>query len=220
MVRGIVFDMDGLIFDTERIAQQGWAYAGRQMGFDVSKELILQTVGLDAEGSKRIFLDFLGPNIDFKTFRKMRLDYAVNYIEQYGMPQKPGLVELLEYLKRHGYKIVVATSTDAARATYYFEKAGLTHFFDSIVCGDSITVRKPAPDIYLKACETIAAAPGECFALEDSPIGILAAHRAGMKPIMIPDLIQPDEETKKLLFAQLSSLFDVIGLLDRIRLYG
>jgi HAD superfamily hydrolase (TIGR01509 family) len=158
--------------------------------------------------------------LDFAEFRKTRLGFVSEYIEKNGVPQKPGLVELLEYLKERQYKIVVATSTDAVRANFYFEKAGLGHYFDSIICGDSVAARKPAPDIYLKACEMIFTAPGECLALEDSPIGILAAHRAGMKPVMIPDLLLPDEETKKLLFAQLSSLVDVIDLLDRSRLDG
>lgn len=217
MIRGIVFDMDGLMFDTERLARQGWAYAGRQIGRDIPDALLFKVVGLDAEGSKRVFLDALGPEIDFAAFRKARLNYAKNQIEQYGVPQKHGLAELLAYLKRRRYKTVVATSTEAARTHDYLEKTGLRPFFDSIVCGDSVANRKPAPDIYLKACESIRIDPGECVALEDSPIGILAAHRAGMLPVMIPDLIQPDEATKKLLYAQLSSLADVIGLLEHAR---
>lgn len=220
MIRGIVFDMDGLMFDTERLAQQGWSYAGAQLGLDIPSELIRSIVGLDAEGSKRVFLDALDLNLDFAAFRKMRLDYVKDYIEERGVPQKSGLVELLEYLRRHQYRIVVATSTESARTNYYLKKTGLEHFFDAIVCGDAVVTRKPAPDIYLKACETIFTTPDECIALEDSPVGIVAAHRAGMKPVMIPDLIQPDEETKKLLFAQLSSLVDVIDLLDRARLDG
>jgi len=220
MIRGIVFDMDGLMFDTERLAQQGWAYAGQQLGLDIPSELILSIVGLDAEGSKRVFLDALDLDLDFAAFRKTRLDYVKNYIEKNGVPQKPGLVDLLEYLRCHQYRIVVATSTESARTNYYLKKAELTRFFDAIVCGDAVVNRKPAPDIYLKACETIRVAPGECLALEDSPIGILAADRAGMMPVMIPDIVPPDEATKKLLFAQLSSLFDVIALLDRTRTDG
>ncbi len=215
MIHGIVFDMDGLMFDTERLAQQAWAYAGRKMGYDIPASLILQVVGLDAEGSKRLFLEHMEPGFNFSAFRKARLDYAEAYIEENGVPQKPGLLELLEYLSRHQYKTVVATSTAAERTNHYFEMTGFRHFFDSIICGDSVTNRKPAPDIYIKACGKIHVAPGQCLALEDSPIGILAAHRAGMRPVMIPDLMQPDEETKKLLFAQLSSLTDVIGLLER-----
>ena len=217
MIRGVVFDMDGLMFDTERLAQQGWSYAGAQAGVDIPIELIRSIVGLDAEGSKRVFLDALDLDLDFAAFRKTRLDYVKDYIEEHSVPQKPGLVELLEYLRCHQYRIVVATSTESARANYYLEKTGLGHFFDSIICGDSVVTRKPAPDIYLKACESIHTNPGECLALEDSPIGILAAHRAGMKPVMIPDLVQPDEETKKLLFSQLSTLLDVIDLLDCTR---
>lgn len=153
-------------------------------------------------------------NNDFNALRKIRVDYVTDYIEKHGIPLKTGLFELLNYLKSNHYKITVATSTESEKARYYFENAGIANYFDGIVCGDMINRGKPEPDIYLKASEILGFSPNECLALEDSPSGVLSAYRAGMMPVMIPDLIQPDEETRKILFAEMPTLFNVIGLLN------
>lgn len=214
MIKGIVFDMDGLMFDTERLAVEAWAFAGKQMGQSITEDIVIKTLGLNTENTQRVFNYYLGEDFDFSAARRIRIDYVTSYIENYGIPIKPGLIELLYYLKSNYYKITVATSSERERARYYFKKADISEYFDQIVCGDMIERGKPEPDIYLRASEIIGIAPDECFALEDSPLGILSAYRAGMKPIMIPDLLQPNEETSSLLYARLSTLLDVIGLLS------
>lgn len=214
MIKGIVFDMDGLMFDTERISADGWAFAGKQVGFHITEDTLKKTLGLNIEGTKRVLCDELGEAFDFSAAREMKVDYMTSHIEKNGIPMKPGLIELLDFLTTNQYRITVATSTERERAQYYFRKAGISKYFDQIVCGDMIERGKPAPDIYLKACEIIGLDSGECLALEDSPMGILSAYRAGMKPVMIPDLLQPDEETGSLLFAKLPTLRDVIGFLS------
>ena len=214
MIKGVVFDMDGLMFDTERLAIEAWTFAGKQIGLNVTEDMVVKTLGLNTEDTNRVLIDELGTDFDLSATRKIRIDYVTSYIENNGMPVKTGLVELLDYLNRNDYKIAVATSSEKETALFNFNKAGISKFFDKIVCGDMIKRGKPEPEIYLRACEIIGIDPSECLALEDSPMGILSAYRAGMKPVMIPDLLQPDEGTNKLLYAKLQTLHDVIELLS------
>lgn len=213
MIKGIVFDMDGLMFDTERLAKEAWTHAGTVLGLDITQEMVIKTLGLNTNDTDRVLMEELGEVFDIMAARKIRTEYVVRSIEENGIPMKSGLPELLEYLKENNYKITVATSSEHEVARYNFRRAGISDFFDQIVCGDMIEQGKPAPDIYLRASEIIGIPPEECLALEDSPIGILAAHRAGLKPVMIPDLKEPDAETTKLLYAKLATLHDVIQLL-------
>jgi len=214
MIKGIAFDMDGLMFDTERLAVEGWVFAGKQMGLNISKDIIIKTLGLNIEDTKRILFNNLGEAFDFSAARKIRVDYVTSYVENNGIPIKTGLIELLDYLYSNHFKITVATSTERERAQYYINKAGISKYFNKFICGDMIKRGKPEPDIYLRASEIIGVNPYECLALEDSPLGILSAYKAGMKPVMIPDLLQPNDETNSLLYAKLPSLFDVIELLS------
>lgn len=214
MIKGIIFDMDGLMFDTERLVIKAWDFAGKQMGYSITKDIVIKTLGLNTENTRRVFIEHLGNNFDFYVFRKIRVDYMTDYIDKNGIPIKTGLIELLDFLKSNHYKMTVATSTEKEKTEYYFKKANISYYFDDIVCGDMIERGKPEPDIYLKASKIIDVAPNECLALEDSPIGILSAYRAGMKPVMIPDLVKPNEETNKILYAKLPTLFDVIELLN------
>lgn len=213
MIKSVVFDMDGLMFDTERLAIEAWEYAGKQMGFNITKDIVIKACGFNIENTRRVLLEFLGDDFDFSYCRKIRMDYMTKYIDENGMPVKPGLVELLCYLRYNDYKITIATSTEKERVEYYLESANISSYFGELVCGDMIKRGKPEPDIYLRAVEILGAIPDECIALEDSPPGILSAYRAGIKPVMIPDLIEPDEHINKLLYAKLPSLFDVINLL-------
>jgi len=214
MIKGIVFDMDGLMFDTERVAMDGWDYAARELGIEIPREIQVKTLGLIEENTKQIFEDYMGENFDFYKAKELRISYVYSYIEKNGVPLKKGLIELLDYLKANKYAIAVATSTEEEKATYLLKKAGVYGYFNTVICGNMIEKGKPEPDIYLKASELLGVNPSECLALEDSINGILSADRAGMKPVMIPDIIQPDQNIKKLLYAFLPSLLDVIKLLE------
>jgi len=214
MIRGIVFDMDGLMFDTERLVIKAWNFAGKQKGYNITEDIVVRTLGLNAENTRHIFLEQLGNDFDYDAIRRVRIDYVTDYIEKNGIPIKTGLTELLDFLKSNHYKMTVATSTDKEKAKYYFQKANISNYFDEIVCGDMIERGKPEPDIYLKASEIIGVSPDECIALEDSIMGILSAYRAGMKPVMIPDIVKPNGEISKILYANLPTLLDVIKLLN------
>jgi HAD superfamily hydrolase (TIGR01509 family) len=213
MIKAVILDMDGTMFDTEALALEAWERASQELCCKSAKGMIAKSMGLRPVQMKKLFLDTLGEDFPYDAFIQFGKDYSADYIEKHGIPIKPGLYELLNYLKDNGYKIGVATSTAYDSAMKHFERAEVTRYFDKIICGDMLEKSKPAPDIYLKAAEALEVAPPDCLALEDSPNGVTSAYRAGMKTVMIPDLIIPDQELRKMLFACVPSLNEVITLL-------
>ena len=135
-------------------------------------------------------------------------------VDKEGLPLKKGVKELLAYGKSQGYKMAVATSSSREYAMGNLIRAGIDSYFDSVVCGDMVKKAKPDPEIYQKACESLGIQPEYCMAFEDAPGGILSAHQAGMQVIMVPDLVQPTEEIRKLTYRVCDSLADVIGILN------
>ena len=135
------------------------------------------------------------------------------YVSKNGVEKKEGVDELLAYLKENNYKTAVATASDIGRTQRFLGMTEIFEMFDEIVCGPEVAHGKPQPDIYIAAAKKLGLKPEECIGLEDSSNGILAAYRAGVAPVMVPDLDEPDDETKKLLYAKAKSLKDVIPLL-------
>lgn len=214
MIDAVVFDMDGLMFDTERMVTRTWKQAGAEQGVDIPEELSFATIGLDAEKSGRIFYEKLGDSFDYQLGRDRRVELMTQEIEANGMPIKPGLFELLDYLEQKGLPKAVASSTGKSRVEYYLQKAGIQDRFQALVCGDMIEHGKPEPDIFLKACALLGKAPENCLALEDSPAGIRAAYKGNLIPVMIPDQIPPTPEILVMVRAKKDSLFDVIAMLE------
>lgn len=212
MLKAVIFDMDGLMFDTETIAKKGWKEVGKELGFTVTDKMLEEVTGLDVENTRKVFLSYLGDDFDYYTARNKRYNYSISYMDEHGVPVKKGLMELLEFLKDKGIKCAVATSTAKVRAEYNLKSTDVLKFFDAVVCGDMIERGKPEPDIFLKAAELLDSKPSECIVLEDSPNGILAAYRGGFRAVMVPDLIEPDENTESMLNAKCDSLTDVIDL--------
>lgn len=217
MIKAVVFDMDGLMFDTERLTIKAWDYAGEKLGVGKMGYMVFKTLGMTIESSRKVFKQHFGDSFSEENLLKYTGQFFSDYYEQYGTPTKEGLYELLNYLKEKNYKIGVATSTRKPSALKHFERTNITSYFDAIVCGDMIEHGKPAPDIYLMASSFLNIEPSECIALEDSPNGITSAFRAGLNPIMIPDLIQPDDNINKMLFRKFTSLLEVIELLDNMK---
>lgn len=215
MFKAVIFDMDGLIFDTERLNVDAWQTVGQNNGLAITEKMALEVVGLAPALTKAVFETYLGELPHFYELREQRIHFVRQSIAEHGMPVKKGLTELLDFLLKNGYKLALATSTPRSLATSYLELAGILDCFDPIVCGDMIEHSKPAPDIYLKACELLHEAPENCLTLEDSPVGVKAAWLAGTRPVMIPDLIDPDESVGRMLYARVESLMDVIQLLHQ-----
>lgn len=213
-IKGIIFDMDGLILDTEKLLLKFWIMAANEFGFDMKREHVLGIRSLAAKYAIPKLQYIFGEKFDYYAVRKRRIELMNKYIEENGVEKKSGLDELLEYLKKHEYKIAVATATDKPRAEMYLKSVGILEYFDIMVCGPMVENGKPAPDIYLKSCELLNLEPSECLALEDSPNGIMSAYKAGCIPVMIPDLSQPDKLTARLIYKKLDRLDYVINLLE------
>jgi len=217
MIKGVIFDMDGLMIDTEKLLTRFWCEAANLYGFNMTMEHVLGIRSLAAKFAEPKLKGIFGESFDYMAVRAKRIELMNDYIEKNGIEKKKGLDDLLEYLKQNGYSIAVATATDLKRTTAYLTRINIFDYFDKIVCASMVKSGKPEPDIYLKASEELGLSPSECIALEDSPNGIISAHRAGCKPIMIPDLSEPDEELLKICEARLDSLDLVIDYLKSNR---
>jgi HAD superfamily hydrolase (TIGR01509 family) len=209
----VIFDMDGLMFDTERIYVETWPDAARLFGYEVTEEAVVGAIGLNAEAGRAHFEGLYGKDFPFYKIREARLKSATELIEKRGIPIKQGLYELLDLLKEKNIKKAIATSSERQRADWYLRLSKLTGVFDAIVCGDEIKKSKPDPEIFLKAAEKTSVSPCRCIVLEDSESGIRAAHSAGMFPFMVPDYKQPSEELKTLTAGIFKSLDKVAAIL-------
>lgn len=217
MLKAVLFDMDGLMFDTERLGVDAWKRIYKENGIDVPEELLLSGIGTDGKKTARLYRERLGEayeRMDRKLAVQQRVQYANDYIREHGMPVKPGLMELLSYLKGNGVKMAVATSTERSRAEHYLRSGGVLGLFDAIVCGDMVRLGKPEPEIFLTALSLLGEKAGDSLVLEDSGHGVLAAHRAGIRVVVVPDLVRPDDDTKRLAYAICHSLHDVRKLLE------
>lgn len=204
-----IFDMDGLMFDTEKVFIDAWDYAGEKIGIGKAGYMVYKTLGMNSEAAYGIWAEEFGGRYDHEELKKHTKSFLVKYYNENPVPVKPGLYILLDYLQKLGHKAAVASSSPRWEVERHLRSAGISDYFVGTVYGDMVKKSKPAPDIYLKACELLGVAPGTCFALEDSKNGLLAAHRAGCKPIMVPDLWQPDEATLEIVIAKYDDLEQV-----------
>ncbi len=215
MIKGAVFDMDGLMLDTEKLLVKFWRQAAAEYGYEMTFEHVLGIRSLSRKYSVPKLKAIFGEQFEFEQIRSRRIELMNSYIDENGFEIKKGLFELLDYLRDNGYKIAVATATDRIRAGIYLERAGAIDYFDEIICGDMVKNGKPEPDIYLTAVEKLGLDPNECAAFEDSPNGIISAYRAGCRVIMIPDLSQPDDEIKPMLSAVYESLDKAVDFFEK-----
>lgn len=217
MIEAIVFDMDGLLFDSERIVQRSWEEAGNQLGLEHMGETIYHTLGMNLAGRNHYFRNTIAKDFPCEEFAKQARIWFYKIVNEEGLPMKNGARKLLEYGKVNGYRMAIATSSRKEYALKNLKAAKIYDFFDAGVFGDMVQHAKPDPEIYLKACDSIGAYPANCIALEDAPAGIRAAYAAGMKPIMIPDLVAPTPEIEALLYGTCDTLLGVIGILEKLK---
>lgn len=192
--RAVVFDMDGVLFDTERLCMDMWAKVADARGLSGMIQVGYDSIGRNENDTRALALAAFGADFDFEDFRAEVARLCHNYMQQQGIPVKKGVQELLDFLKEQGYRIALASSSSRQSVLRNLERAGIASYFEEIISGDMVEHSKPRPDIYLLACEKLGVEPKAAYAIEDSPNGIRAAHGAGMKPIMVPDLIEADEE--------------------------
>lgn len=198
MFQAVVFDMDGVITDTEKLYRRFQMEEGLSRG--IPEDLMVQACELIAGGTKytnkQRFEAFIGRGIDYFEFRDKMIAKLDAYIAEHGVELKAGVKETLQYLKEKNVSIGLATSTKRERATGYLVNHDIYGYFDALVFGDMVEHGKPAPDIYLKACELLSVRPEEAVAVEDSINGIVSAGTAGLYPVMVIDLIQPNEKVE------------------------
>lgn len=213
MIKGAAFDMDGLMLDSERLTFESWQKVMDNHGFDYSFEVYKQTVGRRTTETAQFYSEKYGERFDYKPLREEANAHFRQYVEENGMPVKKGLFKLLDFLKANGIKTAVATSTSSQSAYPMLKKAGVYDYFDELVCGDSVTHGKPHPEVFLTAAKRLGLDPCDCIGLEDSINGIKSAYSAGMKAIMVPDLIEPTEEIKPMITVLCKDLGEVADYL-------
>lgn len=214
-MKAAVFDMDGLMFDTERVAILAWDYAGEKMGLGKTGYMVYRTLGVNVNASNQIWRNAFGDKYNEEELWKYTREFYNDFYANNRVPVKKGLYVLLDYLKNNGYKLAVASSTSKRGVERNLKDAGVLEYFDALICGDMVEKSKPEPEIYLKACAALGAEPSETIALEDSRNGLLSAHRAGMKVIMVPDLWEADEEIKGFLWNMCEDLERVKEFLEK-----
>lgn len=205
----VIFDMDGLMFDTEKVFIKAWDYAGEKIGIGKAGYMVNKTLGMNIVAAYEVWKEEFGEHYNQEELRKHTKAFLKKYYEENKVPVKPGLYVLLEYLKNANSKLAVASSSPRWEVEKHLADAGVIDYFSVIVCGDMVKKSKPAPDIYIKACEMLDVKPEECIALEDSKNGLLSAYKAGCKPVMVPDLWQPDEEILQIIKGKYSDLEQV-----------
>lgn len=209
----VVFDMDGVLFDTERLCQDSWLAVADEDGLPGMEEIFPRCIGLNANDSRRIVMEAYGEDFDYEGFRQRASEWFWDYIEKKGLPIKPGVREILAWLKENGWLVGLASSTRRSSVLNHLEQAGIREYFSAVVTGDMVEHSKPQPDIYLMACRELGAEPGQAYAIEDSPNGIRSAYAAGMTPLMVPDMIAPDEEMVRLSRRIFKDLWEVLNFL-------
>ncbi|MBQ3513390.1 MAG: HAD family phosphatase [Lachnospiraceae bacterium] len=215
VIKAVIFDMDGLMIDTEKLLQRFWCEAANEFGYPMKPEHSLKIRSLSAKLAEPMLKQLVSEDFDYQKVRKRRIELMNEYIREHGVEEKEGLKELLSYLKKEKYEMAVATATDYERTKLYLSSIGVFSYFSQVVCGNMVKNGKPEPDIYQLAAQKLGYAPEECMALEDSPNGILAAYRAGVLPVMVPDLDSPGEETKKIAYQVVENLREVIPVLKK-----
>ena len=195
-IGAVAFDMDGLMFDTEKLAHELWTAAGLKNGWEIRPEILMRLVGQSGPAGRRLMAEAYGTEFPYDAIRASRLDLEAAYFRDKEVPLKTGLLDLLSFFESKHVPMAVATSTARYRVMPLLRKAGIFGRFAFVICGDEVEKTKPDPEIYLKAAARLGVEPGSCLVLEDSLAGIAAAHAAGAIPVMIPDLVGPDKATR------------------------
>lgn len=211
-MNSIIFDMDGVIFDSEKAVFGLWKELAEKYGFPDIDEVYKRTVGVNSDSTRKIFFDHYGPDFPFDKYLREESQMYHSRYDDGRLPLKPDIERVLEYIKNRGYKIAIASSTRAELVKRQIENAGLIEYFDVIVGGDMVTRSKPHPDIFLEAAERLGAIPEETYVIEDSFNGIRAAHAGGFIPVMVPDMLPPDDEMK----TKASFIFDNLKEVESI----
>lgn len=205
----VIFDMDGVMFDTEKISYRSWKKLGKKYNYNTDDDIFKKTVGLNIKSTRQVYKKHFGANFPFEKMRNEEIKMMKDCILSEGVPVKYGVYELLSCIKNRNLKIALATSALKERAELLLNLSDTKKYFDVITCGDEIINGKPDPEIFLKTAQKLSCEPENCVVMEDSENGIAAAYRAGMLPILILDFIRPGKEIEAMLFKKFDDLKEV-----------
>ena len=215
-VKGVLFDMDGLVLDSEILYTRFWREAAQEMGIPMTWEQSLGMRSLNRTLAQEYLDRCFGPGIDYVALRAIRIRRMDAWIDEHGVDPKPGVYELLDYLHKSGIPCAITTSSPLDRVKAHLTPLGLYEKFDKLCSGYEVERGKPFPDIYLYGAEKLGLDPADCLALEDSPAGIESAFRAGCLPVVIPDQDEPSAETLTRSFARAHRLDDLCGMIEKL----
>lgn len=215
-IEAVIFDMDGLMLDTESIYFKLVPQAAEMLGYPPSDELPRLMMGTNHERCKATARKFYGEEFPYDELADICAKLTEEIYAREGVPVKAGVVELLEYLKSKGIPCGVASSTYAEKGMRLLRGAGIDGYFTDFVFGDMVEKSKPEPDIFLAAAKTLGMQPRSCMGLEDSPSGLAASKAAGLYTVMVPDMLKPDQELLDMIDGCVTTLHDIIPLIERL----
>lgn len=216
MIKAIIFDMDGLMIDSERVTFECYQERLKDMNLTMDEEFYKTLLGKPIKGIYQRFYDVYGNDFPIQNVIQDVHQLMAERFETEGVPVKKGLVELLHYLKDNNYKTIVATSSNRDRVDKIFSQAKITEFFDDSICGDEVTKGKPNPEVFLKSCQKLGVNVDEAIVLEDSEAGIQASYDANIKVICIPDMKYPEKQYEEKTFKILKDLTEVTAYLKSL----
>ena len=214
-IKAVLFDMDGLMVDTESLATEAFIHSAKKQGYDMTKEETLLVLGFTTKSIYEFWENyFKNSDVSGKQLVDDHYKYIENILFTTGPRKMPYIEELLKYLKESNYKVAVASSSNMNHIINNMEKTGLKKYIDEFASGAEVENGKPAPDVFSLAAERLGVKPEECLVLEDSKAGVIAGSSAGAKVIMVPDMFKPDEECKERTYRIVGNLGEVISILE------
>ena len=214
-IKAVLFDMDGLMVDTESLSTEAFINSAKAQGYNMTKEETLKVLGFTKANIYQFWIDyFQGTNVDGKKLVDDHYEYIENVLYTVGPEKMPYVEELLKYLRENNYKIAVASSSDTADIKNNLEKTKLEKYIDEIASGAEVENGKPAPDVFLLATKRLGVDPKDCLILEDSKAGIKAGKASGAMVFMVPDMFTVDKECEDTADRILTNLGEVIGILE------
>lgn len=206
--KAVIFDMDGVILDSERMVVKCWKVIADKYGITGIEDHCREATGLNVEATKVVFERRYGSNLPYDQLRNERKELFMEAFAKGEVGVKAGAEELLKYLSCNNVKVALASSTSEKTVRYELQLKGVLKYFDAVICGDMVEHSKPDPEIFLKACDALGVSPNEAIGIEDSYNGVRALSKAGMHVVMVPDMIEPDDEMKNLSDVILPSLVE------------
>lgn len=214
-IKAVLFDMDGLMVDTESLSTEAFINSAKAQGYNMTKEETLKVLGFTKANIYQFWIDyFQGTNVDGKKLVDDHYEYIENVLYTVGPEKMPYVEELLKYLRENNYKIAVASSSDTADIKNNLEKTKLEKYIDEIASGAEVENGKPAPDVFLLAAERLGVDAKDCLILEDSKAGIKAGKASGAMVFMVPDMFTVDKECEDTADRILTNLGEVIEILE------